>query len=148
MTLVKKSNTNPLHPAFFDDLFSRELFSWGNSNFSSTSTTVPAVNIKENNESFEVEVAAPGMQKSDFSVTLEGNTLTISSVKKNQYNDSGDSYTRREFSYQSFQRSFELPRDVVDENHIEAKYDNGLLKLIIPKSESARKKSPRLIEIK
>ncbi len=88
------------------------------------------------------------MQKSDFSVTLEGNTLTISSVKKNQYNDSGDSYTRREFSYQSFQRSFELPRDVVDENHIEAKYDNGLLKLIIPKSESARKKSPRLIEIK
>lgn len=148
MTLVKKSNANPLNPAFFDDLFSRELFSWGNSNFSSTSTTVPAVNIKENNDNFEVEVAAPGMQKSDFSVTLEGNTLTISSVKKNQYNESGDNYTRREFSYQSFQRSFELPRDVVDENHIEAKYDNGLLKLIIPKSESARKKSPRLIEIK
>ena len=148
MTLVKKSNANPLNPAFFDDLFSRELFSWGNSNFSSTSTTVPAVNIKENNDNFEVEVAAPGMQKSDFSVTLEGNTLTISSVKKNQYNESGDNYTRREFSYQSFQRSFELPRDVVDENHIEAKYDNGLLKLIIPKSGSAKKKSPRLIEIK
>ena len=146
MTLVKRNNGSLL--PFFDDFFSRELFNWGNSNFSSTSTTVPAVNIKENNDNFEVEVAAPGMRKDDFKVTLEGSTLTISSSRDNQYKDEGDNYTRREFSYLAFQRSFELPKEVVDENHIQAKYEDGLLKLTIPKTEGAKKKAPRLIEIK
>ncbi|RXK80813.1 Hsp20/alpha crystallin family protein [Filimonas effusa] len=146
MTLVKRSNGSLL--PLFDDFFSRELFNWGNSNFSSTSTTVPSVNIRENDHNFEVEVAAPGMEKKDFKITLEGNTLTISSSRDSQYTKEDDHYTRREFSYQSFQRSFELPKDVVDQNHIEAKYENGLLKLVIPKTESAKKKAPRLIEIK
>lgn len=146
MTLVKRSNGSLL--PFFDDFFSRELFNWGNSNFSSTSTSIPAVNILENDHNFEVQVAAPGMEKKDFKITLEGNMLTISSSKDSQYKEEGDNYTRREFSYQSFQRSFELPKDVVDQNHIEAKYENGLLKLVIPKTESAIKKAPRLIEIK
>ncbi|GEP92374.1 HSP20 family protein [Chitinophaga terrae (ex Kim and Jung 2007)] len=145
MTLVKRTNGSWL--PFFDDFFSRELFNWSNNNFSSTSTTVPAVNIRENDHNFEVEVAAPGMEKKDFKITLEGNTLTISSSRENQYTQEDDRYTRKEFSYQSFQRSFELPKDVVDQNHIEAKYENGLLKLVIPKTESARKKAPRLIEI-
>lgn len=145
MTLVKRSNGSLL--PFFDDFFSRELFNWGNSNFSSTSMTVPAVNIRENDQSFEVEVAAPGMEKKDFKVTLEGNTLTISAARENQNSHENDPYTHREFSYQMFKRSFELPRDVVDQNHIEAKYENGLLKLVVPKTETARKKTPRLIEI-
>ncbi|OMP75180.1 MULTISPECIES: Hsp20/alpha crystallin family protein [unclassified Chitinophaga] len=145
MTLVKRSNGSLL--PFFDDFFSRELFNWSNSNFSSTSMTVPAVNIRENDHSFEVEVAAPGMEKKDFKITLEGNTLTISASRENQYSHENDPYTHREFSYQMFQRSFELPKDVVDQNHIEAKYENGLLKLVVPKTESARKKTPRLIEI-
>ncbi|WPQ60428.1 Hsp20/alpha crystallin family protein [Chitinophaga sancti] len=145
MALVKRSNGSLL--PFFDDFFSRELFNWSNSNFSSTSMTVPAVNIRENDHSFEVEVAAPGMEKKDFKITLEGNTLTISASRENQYSHENDSYTHREFSYQMFQRNFELPKDVVDQNHIEAKYENGLLKLVVPKTESARKKTPRLIEI-
>ncbi|WP_294312006.1 Hsp20/alpha crystallin family protein [uncultured Chryseobacterium sp.] len=151
MSIVKRNNGSLLHAGtrtLFDDFFSRELFNWGNTNFSSTLTTVPSVNIKENDNHFEVEVAAPGMQKDDFRITLDGNLLTISSSKKNETEESKDHYTRREFSYQSFQRSFELAKDVVDEEHIEAKYENGVLKLIIPKTEKAKKQAPRLIEIK
>ncbi|WP_294226905.1 Hsp20/alpha crystallin family protein [uncultured Chryseobacterium sp.] len=151
MSIVKRNNGSLLHAGtrtLFDDFFSRELFNWGNTNFSSSLTTVPSVNIKENDNHFEVEVAAPGMQKDDFRITLDGNLLTISSSKKNETEESKDHYTRREFSYQSFQRSFELAKDVVDEEHIEAKYENGVLKLIIPKTEKAKKQAPRLIEIK
>jgi len=150
MSIVKRMNGNllPANPRMlFDDFFNRELFNWGNNNFSSTLTTIPSVNIKESPDDFEVEVAAPGMEKQDFEITLEGNMLTISSSKKNQKEESEGTYTRKEFSYQSFQRSFELPKDVVDEEHIVAKYENGVLKLTIPKTENAKKQAPRLIEI-
>ncbi len=97
---------------------------------------------------FEVEVAAPGLKKDDFKVELDGNMLTISSEKKNEWEEKEDErYTRREFSYQSFQRSFQLPRDVVDENKIQAKYDNGVLHLVIPKKEHAKQRPPRMIKI-
>ncbi|MDF2932785.1 MAG: heat-shock protein [Chryseobacterium sp.] len=149
-TIVKRTNGSllPVNPrSLFDDFFNRELFNWGNNNFSASRTTLPSVNIKELEKAFEVEVAAPGMQKEDFSITLDGNMLTISSSKENQQEESGGKYTRREFSYQSFQRSFELAKDVVDDENIEAKYENGVLKLTIPKKESALAQSPRLIEI-
>lgn len=150
MSIVKRNNGSLL-PAnartLFDDFFSRELFNWGNNNYSSTLSTIPSVNIKENEVNFEVEVAAPGMEKQDFQIALEGNLLTISSIKKNQTEERNENYTRREFSYQSFQRSFELAKDVVDEEHIQAKYENGVLKLTIPKTEEAKKPARRLIEI-
>jgi len=147
MSLVKKNSSFLTTPSLFDDFFSRELFNWGNNNFSSTLTTVPSVNIKENTDNFEVEVAVPGMEKDDFRITLEGATLTISSSKKQQDEVKEGNYTRREFSYQSFQRTFQLPKEVVDEDRIEARYTNGLLKLVIPKTENAKKKAPRTIEI-
>jgi HSP20 family protein len=150
MSIVKRNNGSllPANPrTLFDDFFSRELFNWGNNNYSTTLSTLPSVNIKEDAQNFEVEVAAPGMEKQDFQITLEGNLLTISSSKKNQTEEKDDSYTRREFSYQSFQRSFELAKDVVDEDRIEAKYENGVLRLTIPKTEDAKKQAPRLIEI-
>jgi HSP20 family protein len=130
----------------FDDFFGRELFNWGNNNYSSTSTTMPSVNIRETNNNYEVEVAAPGMDKKDFKITLDGNMLTISSFKQHSSEETEDRYTRREFSYQSFQRSFQLPKDVVDQDKISARYENGLLNLSIPKKEEA-KKAPKLIEI-
>ncbi len=148
MTLIKRSGIGfPEIPTLFDDLFSRDLFNWGNSNFSSTNTTVPLVNIRETKNSFEVEMAAPGMEKKDFKVTMEGNTLTISSQRENQENEREEGYSRREFSYQSFMRSFILPKEVVKAEEIVAKYDNGLLLLTIPKQEHAIQKGPRLIEI-
>lgn len=137
----------PSFPALFDDAFSRELFNWGNNNYSSTRTTVPSVNISENAENFEVEVAAPGMEKTDFNIRLDNNILTISSAKERQEETKQDNYTRREFSYQSFQRSFELPKNVVDDEGINARYENGLLRLTIPKKEEAKQKAPRMIEI-
>jgi HSP20 family protein len=148
MSLIKR-NTNgfPAFPTFFDDFFGRELFNWDNSNYSATRTTVPSVNIKETEEGFEVEMAAPGMQKQDFKITLEGNNLTISSQKQHEENKKEDGYSRREFSYQSFQRSFILPKDVVNEDGIVARYENGLLLLRIPKRETAKSKAPRMIEI-
>ncbi|ASS49676.1 MAG: heat-shock protein [Candidatus Fluviicola riflensis] len=137
----------PVFSPLFDDFFGRELFNWGNNNYSSTSTTMPSVNIRESADNFEVEVAAPGMDKKDFEIKLDGNLLTISSSKQQSSEEVEDNYTRREFSYQSFQRSFELPRDVVDQENINARYENGLLRLSIPKKEEAKQKAPRMIEI-
>ncbi|RKS25622.1 HSP20 family protein [Flavobacterium endophyticum] len=148
MTSLRRNGLQyPSFPALFDDALSRELFNWGNNNYSSTRTTVPSVNISENAENFEVEVAAPGMEKTDFNIRLDNNILTISSAKERQEETKQDNYTRREFSYQSFQRSFELPKNVVDDEGINARYENGLLRLTIPKKEEAKQKAPRMIEI-
>ena len=149
MKLLKRNGSllNEM-PVLFDDLFNRDLFNWGNLNFSDTNTTIPAVNIKETAGSYEVQVAAPGMTKKDFKVELDGNSLTISSEKSNEKEDKDDErYSRKEFSYQSFQRTFTLQKDVVDIDKIEAKYENGLLHLFIPKKEEAKQKPPRLIQI-
>lgn len=133
----------------FDDFFSRDLWNWGLANNSSTNTTIPAVNIKETAEAFAVEVAAPGMRKEDFKVELDGNNLTIASEMQNEQEmNEGERYTRREFSYQSFERRFTLPKNVVDVDQIKARYENGVLQLLIPKREEAKQKPPRMIEIK
>jgi HSP20 family protein len=135
-------------PGLFNDFFSRDLWNWGLENNSTTNTSIPSINVKETNNHYEVELAAPGMEKKDFKIELNGNMLTISSQRQNEWEDKEDErYTRREFSYQSFQRSFQLPKDVVDEDKIQAKYENGLLHLTIPKKEHAKQKPPRMIEI-
>ena len=148
MSIIRRSDPFPGMNNLFDDLFSRDLWNWGLNNNSSTNTTVPAVNIRENNESFIVEMAAPGMTRDDFKVELDGNMLTINSEKKDQQEQKEDErYTRQEFSYQSFQRSFQLHKDVVDIDKIEAKYENGVLHLVIPKKEEVKQKPPRMIQI-
>lgn len=147
MSIVKQ-NGNIGMTNLFDDVFSRDLFNWGLDNHSRTSTNLPAVNIRENAENFLVEMAAPGMSKEDFRIELDGNNLTISSEKTKQAQQKEDEiYSRREFSYQSFQRSFTLPKDVVDVDQIQAKYENGVLNLVIPKKEEAKQKPPRMIQI-
>nr|WP_315221786.1 Hsp20/alpha crystallin family protein [uncultured Flavobacterium sp.] len=149
MNLIKRNGSRvpAFQRLFFDDVFGRDLFNWENNNFSTTSTTLPSVNIKETDDDYEVEVAAPGMNKDDFNITLDNGQLIISSSKQQQANTEEENYTRREFSYQSFQRSFVLPKNVVDEDKIRARYENGLLLLTIPKLEQAKQKSPRMIEI-
>src|SRR5436190_4896062 len=152
MSSIIKRNRNLL-PSFSrvwddDDFFSRGL-NWGVSNFSDTGTTVPAINIRETGNSYEVEMAAPGMNKEDFKVELDNNILTISSEKSDEREEGGENekYSRREFSYQSFQRSFSLPKEVVDEDKIQARYRDGVLNLTIPKKEQAKQKPPRKIQI-
>src|SRR6476661_7262536 len=100
MSILKR---NDLFPSLFDDLLSRDLWNLGVTNTSSTNTTIPAVNIRETPDKYEVEMAAPGMTKNDFRVELDGNTLTITSEKNDQREDGAeDRYIKREFSYQSF----------------------------------------------
>jgi len=135
-------------PTLFDDFLNRDIFNWGLTNFSDTNTTIPAVNIKETPDNYEVEMAAPSMTKKDFRVQLEGNTLTISSERATEKEEKEDvRYTSREFSYQSFSRTFNLQKDVVDTENIQAKYEDGVLHLLIPKKEQAKQKQPKLIEI-
>ena len=149
MTIVKR-NGNLLNnfPTLFDDFLNRDFFNWGLTNYSDTNTSIPSVNIKETSDNYEVEVAAPGMTKKDFKVQLDGNVLTISSEKTVKQEDDTDvRYASREFSYQSFSRTFNLRKDVVDTEKIQAKYENGILHLLIPKMEHAKQKQPKLIQV-
>src|SRR3954453_9525058 len=126
MSIIRRNDFFPSVPGLSNDFFTKDIWDWGMGNTSFTNTKIPAINVKETNDNFEVEVAAPGMKKDDFKIELDSNMLTISSERKNEWADKeGEKYSRREFSYQSFQRSFQLPRDVVDDNKIQAKYDNG-----------------------
>jgi HSP20 family protein len=146
--VTRNANALDHFPLLFDDFLNRDVFNWGLSNFSDTNTTIPAINIKESSDTYEVEVAAPGMSKKDFKIQLEGNALTISSEKASQKEQRDDiKYTSREFSYQSFSRTFKLQKDVVDTERIQAKYDEGILHLLIPKKEKSIQQQPRLIEI-
>ncbi len=144
MTLSRISNN---YPSLFDQLFDTDLFDWSNRNFSETNTTLPSVNIKENADGFNVEMAVPGFSKNDFKIELNHNVLTISSEKKveNETRE-GERFTRREYSYQSFSRSFTLP-DSANGDMISAKYDNGILDVEIPKREESKPKPKRQIAI-
>ena len=144
MSLTKYSNSLP---SLFDRFFENDMYDWSNKNFSDTNTTLPAVNIKANDEGFSVEMVVPGFEKTDFKIDLNNNLLTISSEKKieNELKE-GEQFTRREYSYQSFSRSFTLP-DTANGEEITAKYKNGILNVIIPKKEEAKPKPPKQIEI-
>lgn len=135
-------------PSLFDRFFENDLMDWSNRNFSSTHTTLPSVNIKESSEDFEVDVAAPGLTKEDFMIELNHDQLTISSEKKVENETrKGQQFNKREFSYQSFSRTFTLP-NIVDSDKISARYENGILRIVMPKKEEAKPKPPKAIEIK
>jgi len=143
MTLARFNN----YPSLFDQLFDTDLFDWSNRNYSETNTTVPSVNIKENADAFNVEMAVPGFDKKDFKIALDHNVLTISSEKKvENETKEGERFTRHEYSYQSFSRSFTLP-EAANGDKISAKYDNGILNVEIPKREEAKPKPSRQIAI-
>ncbi len=141
MTLIKR--TNDLFPTLFDDNFGRDLFL--NNGFNSFNSA-PAVNVKEAADNYEVEMAAPGMNKKDFKIELDNQLLTISYEKEETENSKEENYSKREFSYNSFQRSFTLPK-TVESDKIKATYNDGILRLNIPKKEEAKDKPARLISI-
>jgi len=147
MSLVKRENYSPTWSSFFNDFLNRDWFDWNNQNYSLTNTTIPAVNIKETENDFEVDMAAPGMNKEDFKIELNNSVLTISSEKQTENETKeGKNVTRREFSYQSFSRSFTLPA-IVETDQISAKYENGLLRVNIPKKEEAKPKPMKQIQV-
>ena len=144
MTPVK-SKENMAVPSFFSDFFSTDFF---NDDFVNAPLTkwVPAANVKETPSHYEVELAAPGMKKEDFRVQLEDDVLSIEARKEEEKNETNERFTRREFRTSSFMRSFRLPKSVMNEK-IDAKYDNGILKLILPKKEESRQPGPKEVKI-
>ena len=133
-------------PTLFDDFF-RPWNEWfDNGSVMNRSLNIPAVNITENKDHFNVSLAVPGMKKDDFNIDIEGNMLTISCEKEEKKEEKDKKYTRKEFNYSSFSRSFTLPEDVNKEK-IEAHYEDGVLKMNLPKKEEAKQKAPRLIQI-
>jgi HSP20 family protein len=149
MTLIRyKSNPNELwFPSFsnlLDDFFGNDL----NGPSTKASATLPAVNIKESKDEFQVELAAPGMSKKDFQIEVENNVLKISSQKEENHEEKTevDGYSKKEFSYRSFQRAFTLP-NTVEVGKIKASYNDGILSLSIPKKEEAKEKPARTIAV-
>jgi HSP20 family protein len=138
--LQGKSFTNML-----DDVFNRSISDLVGSDFA---VTTPSVNVSEDNDNVILEVAAPGLDKKDFNVAVEKDQLIISASKEAQTEDKEEGkWTRKEFNYQSFKRSFHLS-DKIETEKIEAEYHNGILKLVLPKKEEAKPKAPATIEIK
>jgi HSP20 family protein len=134
MTLLK-SNGN-LIPFGMDNFFADDFFNnqWLEKKLKHT---LPAVNIKENKNEFKIEFASPGFTKKDFKIDLDQDVLTVSAEKDKEVIEEKEDYTRKEFSYNSFSRSFTLPKTVNAEK-IDAKYNDGILKLSIPKKESTK----------
>lgn len=142
MTLVKFKDN---FPSFIDEFFGGDIFDSVNRS-AMIGNSLPAVNVKETEKGFHLEVAAPGMKKDDFKIELDNNILGISSEMNDEKTEEKDKYTRREFKYSSFRRTFTLPDDVDAEN-ISANYQDGVLKIDIPHLKKEQKANSKLIEI-
>jgi HSP20 family protein len=149
MTLVKY---NPFKPyktlpinTMIDDFFGSSLSDFLGTEFTSST---PSVNIVENNDDYKIEVAAPGLGKEDFNIEVDNNNLIISATKESNIEDNQEGkYTRREFNYSSFKRSFHLSEEI-NRDAINASYENGVLTITLGKKDEAIKKAPKTVEIK
>jgi HSP20 family protein len=139
----------PVLPGLIEDFFNSDLNDSSVFNWKGFDATIPAVNIVENNDAYKIEVAAPGMKRENFKIEFENNILTIASHLENKVEESDDNknFTRREFSYKSFQRTFSLPENKVEGEKIFAKYVDGILHITIPKREEAKVKPARQITV-
>jgi len=130
-------------PGFDDDDFLKDFFDF------ESNPSVPEVNVREKQDEYVIELAAPGLNKKDFNVNVQNNVLVVSSEKedKDEKKDDNDNFLRREFSYSSFQRSFSLPEGVKPDD-INAKHENGVLYVTIPKKDELKQQPSKQIEIK
>ena len=145
MLLVKRNGSLSTHrKPLFENLFDSDLFNTGDT---TSKSIMPAVNIKETEDNFTLELAAPGMDKKDFKIEMDGETLIISAEKESGTEEKQEIYTRKEFNYSAFKRSFHLAKNVVDADKIIARYENGILHLDIAKREEIKQKLARSIEI-
>ena len=128
----------PSAPALFQDFFQPWDQWFDDSSLVNRVKNVPAVNIIENENNYMISVAAPGLKKEDLKIDVEGNMLTISSEKEESKEEKKEKFTRREYSFTSFSRSFALPEDVKQED-IDARYENGELNIMLPRKENLKK---------
>lgn len=141
MSIVRRNNM--VFPTLLNEIFKPDWFG----GMENLSNNVPAVNIKENERDFELELAVPGRNKEDFNIEVNENVLTVSSEMSTENETKEHNYSRKEFGYTSFKRAFTLP-ETIDEDKINASYENGILKFLLPKKEEALPKPKRLIELK
>jgi HSP20 family protein len=134
-------------PSVFDDFFKPWNEWFDNGNLWNRTMNVPAVNITETKDDYQVSLAVPGMKKDDFKIDVDGSMLTISSEKEENKEEKDKKFTRKEYNYSSFSRSFTLPEEINKEK-IEAKYDDGVLKISLPRKEEAKKASAKQIAVK
>ena len=143
MTLLTRvSHLFPEFPGNLGNIFSDDR-QWGNG----WTLKVPAANITENDKEFNLELAVPGMKKEDFKIGIENQQLNISCEQKENKETNDEQYTLREFSYESFNRSFMLPESVNAEG-IKANYAEGVLKIVLPKKELAKIAPKKQIKVK
>lgn len=140
MSIIRRNRLT--FPSMIDDFFGPDWLG----GMASMNDTLPAVNIKENEKDYELELAIPGKKKDDFNVEVDNNILTVSMETHQEDQQDEENYTRKEFSYTSFRRSFTLP-ETVDEDKINANYEDGILRFTLPKKEEALPKPKRMIEI-
>ena len=133
-------------PSLFDDFF-KPWNEWFDGGFSGRTMNMPAVNIEELKDKYQVSLAVPGMKKDDFKIDVDGNLLTISTEQEENKEEKDKRFTRREYSYSSFSRTFTLPEEIIQEK-IEAKYEDGVLKIALPRKENAHLLSAKHIEVK
>lgn len=131
------AKAGPTFPTVFEDLFKPWSDWFDNGNFLARVMKMPAVNVTDNKDNYLISLAVPGLKKEDFKIDVEGNTLTISSEKEENKEEKDGKYTRKEYNYSSFSRSFTLPGEVVNEK-IDAVYQDGVLKVTLPKNEEAK----------
>ena len=131
-----------------DDFFGNRLWNGPSilDDFWNGNSSEPALNIKEEDDKFEIELAAPGFSKKDFEVTIDNGYLNISAEKSDSKEEKDDNYTRQEFSYNSFSRSLQLPETVKEED-VKARYHDGILSFDLKKKAEAKKLKPKKIEI-
>lgn len=137
MSTQTVAKTSERRPSVFDDFF-KPWNEWFDGGLWGRTINVPAVNITEHKDEFLVSLAAPGMKKDDFKIDVDGNMLTISSEKEENKEEKEKKFTRKEYNYSSFSRSFTLPEEIVKEK-IDAKYEEGVLKIVLPRKEEVKK---------
>lgn len=138
MNLIKRQN--PIFTSLIDDLFH-------NQDWNHISTNIPATNIVEADDHFDIQLAVPGKKKSDFIIEFEESILTISSETETKYTDKEGTFTRKEFGCNSFKRSFSVP-ETVSTDKISASYKDGILMVSLPKKTEALPQPKKLISIK
>lgn len=134
-------------PSVFDDFFKPWNEWFDNGGLWGRTMNVPAVNIVETENQYQVSLAAPGLKKDDFKIDVQGNMLTVSSEKEEKREEKDKQFTRKEYNYSSFSRSFTLP-DAINKEKIEASYEDGVLKIVLPKKEEAKKIAAKQIAVK
>ncbi|MCW5909779.1 MAG: Hsp20/alpha crystallin family protein [Cyclobacteriaceae bacterium] len=142
MKLMKSSLPSLVNDGFLSGLLDDRFF---DSDWMKRMQDVPAVNVVETEKEFEIEMAAPGLDKKDFNITVENGVLTISYEKENEAQEDKKNYMRREYNYSGFCRSFTLPENIKTDK-VDARYENGVLKLMLPKTVEAKVK-PKAIEV-